>query len=443
MNIQKAAIILAAGKGTRMKSSMPKVLHPLGGKPLINHVVDTCHNAAIDDLIVVVSPESGAIKDVVAPARTVIQTQQLGTGDAAKAAKNDLDGFDGYIFILYGDTPFIKAETLGHLYTQAQKTGLAVLGFETDTPQGYGRLLKNSDGHIDSIVEDKDCTDDQRRITSCNAGTYCVQGDKLFGWLDQLSNNNAQAEYYLTDLVSIAARDGVSCAYAMADINETVGINSREQLAAAETILQQKLRSNAMAQGVTMIDPDTVYLSCDTCFENDVTIEPNVFIGPQVTVGQGTVIHAFSHLEGVTIGRHAAIGPFARLRPQSKIGDHVTVGNFIEVNRSEFKSGSKSKHMSYIGDAVIGEKTNIGAGTVFANYDGFDKNTSHIGENVFIGSNSTIIAPVSVGIGSIVAAGSTITDNVSEDSLAVARTRQVECEGWAISYRERKNKDKA
>lgn len=424
-----------------MKSSLPKVLHPLANKPIIHHVTDTCKHAGIDDMVIVIAPDMPELAKAVNPIHTEIQTEALGTGDAAKAAKNALQNYDGYIFILYGDTPFVQTATLDKLYVMARETGLAVLGFETDTPFGYGRLITNDKHHVTKIVEEKDCTPEQRKVTLCNAGAYCVKGDKLFQWLDQISNDNAQNEYYLTDLIAIAAQDGTFCSYALGEITETVGINSRSQLADAEKIIQKRLRQQAMDQGVTMIDPDTVYLSTDTQFENDITIEPNVFIGNGVSIGQGTVIHAFSHLEGVIVGQHASVGPFARLRPKSKIGNHVSVGNFIEVNRSEFKDGSKSKHLSYIGDAVIGEKTNIGAGTVFANYDGFNKNTTIVEQGSFIGSNSTIIAPLTVGEGSIVAAGSTITHDVDANALAVGRAKQVISEGWAVSYRQRKKKD--
>jgi bifunctional UDP-N-acetylglucosamine pyrophosphorylase/glucosamine-1-phosphate N-acetyltransferase len=442
MNQKKAAIILAAGRGTRMKSSMPKVLHPLANKPIIHHVIDACQNANVDDLLIVVAPDMPELSKAVNPIHTEIQEKATGTGDAAKAAKVALDDYEGYIFILNGDLPFIQAQTLDKLYDMAQDTGLAILGFETDDPYGYGRLVTNNKHHVTKIVEEKDCTPDQRTIKLGNAGAYCVKGDKLFGWLDQLSNDNAQGEYYLTDIIAIAAENGVACQYALGNISETVGINSRAQLAEAEKILQTKLRKTAMDQGVTMIDPETVYLSADTQFEKDITIEPNVFFGPGVTVGTGTIIHAFSHLEGVKIGAHASIGPFARLRPKSKIGDHVTVGNFIEVNRSELKAGAKSKHVSYLGDAVIGENTNIGAGTIIANYDGFNKKDTLIGNGAFIGSNSTIIAPVTIGEGAIVAAGSTITNNVGDNDLAVARAKQVISENWAIGYRTRNRNDK-
>mgnify|MGYP006084399873 CR=1 FL=1 len=437
MNQNTAAIILAAGKGTRMKSNLPKVLHKIAGKPMVNHVIDACVGA---DITVVIGADMPEMIDVVAPHKTVIQAKQLGTGDAVKAARETLENFDGYVFILNGDGPLIQSQTLESLYEAAQKTGLAVLGCDFQDASGYGRFIIENN-FVSEIVEEKDCTDDQREITMANAGIYCVHGKKLFGWLDQLSNSNSQGEYYLTDIISIASNQGVQCAYALAGETEVMGVNSREQLAEAEFILQCELRYNAMQSGVTMIDPDSVFLSVDTQFGMDVIIEPNVFIGAGVRVGNNTCIHAFSHIEGSDIGSNSEIGPFARIRPKSKIGNNVTVGNFIEVNRSEFKDGSKSKHLSYIGDAIIGEKTNIGAGTVFANYDGFNKHISETGEGVFVGSNSTIVSPVNIGAGAMIAAGSTITKDIQADALAVAREKEFVRDGWARDYRE-KNKEK-
>lgn len=431
-----AAIILAAGKGTRMKSNLPKVMHKIAGKVMIQHVIDACPPDT--DIYVVIGADMGDVATAVAPHTNIIQHTQKGTGDAAKCAKDALANFDGYIFILNGDSPFVQSETLNNLYQAAQKTGLAILGFEANDPTGYGRLITDSDSVID-IIEDKDCTDDHRQINLVNAGAYCVRGGQLFQWLDQLSDDNAQGEYYLTDIVSIAAKDSVKCAYTLADEAEVMGINSRAQLADAEYIMQAHLRAKAMDFGVTMIDPDTVYLSMDTQFGQDVIIEPNVIFGTGVCVGTGTHIHAFSHIEGTEIGEHSKIGPFARIRPKSKIGNHVEVGNFIEVNRSEFRDGAKSKHLSYIGDAIIGEKSNIGAGTVIANYDGFNKNKTTIGENVFVGSNSTLVAPLSVGDNALIAAGSTITSDVAADAIAIERGEEKILSGKAADYRRKKS----
>ena len=437
MNHDTATIILAAGKGTRMKSSMPKVMHKIAGRMMIHHVIEASLN---ENITVIIGPEMDDLAQAVSPYETVIQHQQLGTADAVKAARNSIGSFNGYIFILYGDVPFIQSDTLSALYDKAQDSGLAVLGFEADDPHGYGRLIANND-YISEIIEEKDATDKQREVTLCNSGIFCMKGSSLFSWLDKIENNNKQGEYYLTDIVSVAADDNVKCGYIVTGESEVMGVNSRVQLSQAEFAIQCHLRDLAMDNGVTMIDPDSVFLSMDTQFGTDIIIEPNVIIGENVCIESHTHIHAFSHIEGADIGESSEIGPFARIRPKSKIGNHVTVGNFIEVNRSEFKDGSKSKHLSYIGDTIIGEKSNIGAGTVFANYDGFNKHVSSTGKGAFIGSNSTIISPVQIGDGAMVAAGSTISKDVDDNSMAVARQKQRNLIGWASEYRTKNKKD--
>jgi bifunctional UDP-N-acetylglucosamine pyrophosphorylase/glucosamine-1-phosphate N-acetyltransferase len=439
MNQNKAAIILAAGMGTRMKSDIPKVMHKVAGQPMVNHVINACENASIDNITVIVGPDMNSLIDSVSPHKTIVQHDRNGTGGAAKIARQNLDNFNDSIFILNGDGPFIMPDTLNKLEHASQKTGLAVLGCEFDNPHGYGRFITDGE-YVHAIVEEKDCTDDQRQIRLANTGVYCVSGKHLFNWLDKVTNNNAQSEYYLTDIIAIAAQEGVQCAYTTAEEYEVMGINDRVQLAQAEKIMQSQLRDKAMKNGVTMIDPETVYLSVDIQFGRDVIVEPNVVFGKNVRVGDNTHIHAFSHIEGAIIGDNASIGPFARIRPKSKIGNNVNVGNFIEVNRSEFKDGSKSKHLSYIGDAVIGEKTNIGAGTVFANYDGFNKHVSTTGHGVFIGSNSTIVSPVNIDDGAMVAAGSTVTQDVEQDALAVGRAKERILSKWAKKYRDRNKK---
>lgn len=441
MSHKSISLILAAGKGTRMKSDMPKVMHNLGGMPIINHIIGSCRDAGVDDNFVVIAPNMDDVAKAVSPFKTVVQKTQNGTGDAVMAAREALKGFTGSVLILAGDVPFIRPETLTNLINASQETGLAVLGFEAANPSGYGRLVTKYKDTVSAIVEDRDCTPDQKKITLCNAGHFCVDGARLFEWLDAINNENAQNEYYLTDIVSVAAKDNAACKLVVADEDEVMGINSRAQLAQAENVLQKRLRTQAMENGVTMIDPDSVYLAADTNLSADVIIEPNVFFGAGVSVGKGTIIHAFSHIESASIGENAEIGPFARIRPKSKIGDGATVGNFVEVNRSELKPGSKSKHMSYLGDAVIGEKSNIGAGTVFANYDGYNKLQTTLGQGVFIGSNSTIVAPITIGDGAYVAAGGTITMDIAPDALAIARNRPVIRDGWAAEHR-KKMKDK-
>lgn len=442
MSHKTASIILAAGKGTRMKSSLPKVMHNLGGMPIIRHVVDACRKAAVDDIFVVIAKGMDDVADAVAPSKTVIQINQNGTGDAVMAARDALRDFDGYVFILAGDVPFIRPETLTSLAAAARDTGLAVLGFEAADPTGYGRLITKFKDSVSEIVEDRDCTPDQKKITLCNAGHFCADGKRLFQWLEKINNNNAQGEYYLTDIVAVAAAEGVACKFVTAAEDEVMGINSRMQLSQAEKILQTRLRQAAMDNGVTMIDPSTVYLCADTQLAADVILEPNIFFGPNVTVGTGTIIHSFSHIEGAVIGERTSVGPFARIRPKSSIGDGAQVGNFVEVNRSHLKTGSKSKHMSYLGDVTVGEKSNIGAGTVFANYDGYNKLQTTLGQNVFIGSNSTIVAPVTIGDGAYVAAGGTITMDIEQDALAIARNRPVIRDGWAAEHRAKMAKKK-
>ena len=409
---------------------------------MIAHVMAACGDIDPNKIAVVIADGMDDLAKAVAPAKTVIQTKQLGTADAAKSARDTLGDFDGHVFILLGDVPLVREDTLNALRDASSQTGLAVLGFETDDPTGYGRLIGDDD-YIDAIVEHKDCTDAELETTLCNSGAFCVDGKRLFAWLDSIDNKNAQGEYYLTDIVKVAANDGVRCAYVVADEAEVMGVNSRQQLAEAESILQETLRYYAMDAGVTMIDPSTVYLSADTEFGRDVIIEPNVYFGAGVRVGNGTRIHAFSHLEGAQIGEHSNIGPFARIRPKSNIGNNVSVGNFIEVNRSTMKDGAKSKHLSYLGDVTIGEQSNIGAGTVFANYDGFSKHKTIVGQNTFIGSNSTIVAPVTIGNGAYIAASSAVTVDVNNDALAIARNKTTIRDGWAVEYRTRKAEEKS
>ncbi|MCB1537365.1 MAG: bifunctional UDP-N-acetylglucosamine diphosphorylase/glucosamine-1-phosphate N-acetyltransferase GlmU [Rhodospirillales bacterium] len=438
-----SCIILAAGKGTRMKSDRPKVMHALAGWPLIRHVVATCESLGAGKIVTVIAPPdtNPGMDDVaacVAPHPTAIQKAQMGTGDAARAALPALKGAKGHVLILLGDVPLVTPETLRALWTAGQKTGLAVLAMRMQNPPAYGRLILDADDCVTAIVEERDCTPEQRAIELVNAGAFCVAADRLESWLAALETDNDQGEYYLTDIVAIAARQSVRCAYVTGAPDELMGINSRAQLADAEHEIQSLLRARAMAGGATLIDPLTVWFAADTRIGRDVTIEPGVFFGPGVSIADNVTIHAFTHIEGATIGANAAIGPFARIRPKSSVGEKATIGNFVEVNRAHVKPGAKSKHVSYLGDAVIGEKANIGAGTIIANYDGFDKQETVIGAGVFIGSNSTLVAPLTVGEGAYVAAGSAITTDVPAQALAVARARSVVRDGWATEYRSKK-----
>lgn len=441
MSDKLAVIILAAGRGTRMKSDLPKCLHKIAGRPMIGWLLETAQSLNAEKIITVISPDGKAVADAVAPHNTVIQTKARGTGDAVKAALPDLESFKGDVLILLADMPFISAETLQWLIKARHKdaqTGLSVLGAEFETPPAFGRLILDGRGALEKIVEDKDATDAERGVKLCNMGAFCVTGDYLADWVGKINNNNAQNEYYITDLVEIARDADMNAhVHVVQNHDEIHGVNSRSDLALLEVRMQDKLRMQAMESGATLIDPASTYFSFDTKLGRDVIIEPGVYFGKGVSVGDNVTIHAYSHIEGANIDDGAEIGPFARIRPQSTIEKNVCVGNFIEINRSHMKEGSKSKHLSYLGDATIGRKSNIGAGTVIANYDGFNKHETILGDNVFVGSNSTIVAPLEVGNGALLAAGSTITGDVPADALAIARNQEDIYPGRAEERRQR------
>ncbi|MHA1564608.1 MAG: bifunctional UDP-N-acetylglucosamine diphosphorylase/glucosamine-1-phosphate N-acetyltransferase GlmU [Alphaproteobacteria bacterium] len=434
-----AAVVLAAGMGTRMNSRIPKVLHPLAGQPVIAHLLDTLDKLQPDAGVVIVGPGMEGVSRAVAPWRTAVQAERLGTGDAVKAAREALAEYSGTVLILYGADPLISADTLRAMLA-AREAGqaLVVLGFRPQDCAQYGRLAVGADGSLEEIVEFKDATPKQREITLCNSGFMAVDGQRLFAWLDRLDNNNAKGEYYLPDLVAMARGDGLPCGFVEVAADELLGIDSRADLAAAEALVQAGLRAKAMAGGATLIDPGSVWFSYDTQIGRDVLIHPNVVFGPGCRVADDVEIKAFSHLEGAHIAEGAIVGPFARLRPGAQIGRRAKVGNFVEIKNAVLGEGAKAGHLSYLGDGDIGAGANIGAGTIFCNYDGFDKARTTVGAGAFIGSNSALIAPVSVGEGSIVAAGSTISDDVPADGLAIARGRQVVKKGWAKTFRARK-----
>jgi bifunctional UDP-N-acetylglucosamine pyrophosphorylase/glucosamine-1-phosphate N-acetyltransferase len=377
----------------------------------------------------------------VAPHPTAIQAEQLGTGHAVMAARAALEGFGGDVLVLYGDTPFITTETLQRLLARrraADDPAAVVLGMRPADPGEYGRLLLAEDGSLAEIVEFRDAGPEQRAIDLCNSGVMAVDGKRLFDLRDQVGNANAKGEYYLTDIVVVARRQGLTCAVVEAPADELLGINSRMDLAAAEAVFQDRLRARAMAEGATLIDPRTVYFSHDTEIGRDVVIGPSVVFGPGVTVGDNVEIRAFCHIEGARIAEGAIIGPFARLRPGAELGPQVHIGNFVEVKNGRLGAGAKANHLAYIGDASVGAGTNVGAGTIVCNYDGFDKWRTEIGAGSFIGSNSTLVAPLRIGDGAFVAAGSVITREVPADALAVARERQTEKPEWAVKFRELK-----
>jgi bifunctional UDP-N-acetylglucosamine pyrophosphorylase/glucosamine-1-phosphate N-acetyltransferase len=441
-----AAIVLAAGKGTRMKSAKPKVLHPLAGRPMIGHVLAAAERLAPTRRVVVVGPEMEEVAAAVAPWPTIIQAQQLGTGHALLAARKRLDGFSGAVLVLYGDTPLVSAGTLGHMLDRLSAPAhpaIVVLGFTPADPTAYGRLVTGEGGALERIVETADATPAERAIRLCNSGVMAIDGSRLFSWLARLGRNNAKGEYYLTDIVAIARNEGAACAYVEAPAEELIGVNSRADLAIAEAFLQRALRARAMADGATLTAPETVWLSHDTMIGRDVTIGPSVFFGPGVVVEDGVEIRGFCHIEGAHIGPGAVVGPFARLRPGAHIGRAAHIGNFVEVKNATLDEGAKANHLAYLGDAHVGAHANIGAGTITCNYDGFDKHHTEIGAGAFIGSNAALVAPVKVGAGAVVGAGSVITRDVPPDALALERARQGEIPDWAKAFRAQKKAARA
>ena len=428
-----------------MKSRLPKVLHPIAGRPMIGHVLDSLAPLGCAPIVVVVGPGMEAVSKAVAPNRTALQTEQLGTGHAALAAKAALGQREGDVLVLYGDTPFISTRTFEALLARRRaedRPAVVVLGMRPEDPTGYGRLLVDGKGQLEAIVEHRDATAEQRGIGLCNSGVMAIDGALIWDLLGEVGNDNAKGEYYLTDIVALARRRGRVSAAVEAPAEELIGINSRAELAAAEALLQDKLRARAMEGGATLIDPASVWFSFDTRLGCDVVIGPHVVFGPGVEVADGAIIRAFCDLEGARIEAGAEIGPFARLRPGSIIGPKAKVGNFVETKNTTLAAGAKANHLTYLGDARVGAKTNVGAGTITCNYDGFGKYRTEIGAGAFIGSNSALVAPVTVGDGAIIAAGSVITQDVAADALAVGRGRQVEKSGWARLFREKKQASK-
>lgn len=423
------AVILAAGDSTRMKSSMSKVLHPVAGRPMIAHVVAAVARAGIADVALVVGRDADAVEKAAAVdglrVSSFIQKERLGTGHAVLAAREAIArGYDD-ILVAYGDVPLITDGPFAAARAAvAEGHDVAVIGFHTDEPTGYGRLLVE-DGELVAIREEKDATDAERAVTWCNSGLMAIDGRKALALLERIGNDNAKREFYLTDIVEIARTLGGSAVAVDASEEELSGCNNRAELAHLERLWQERRRHELMMSGVTMIAPETVFLSYDTEIGQDAVIEPNVVFGPGVTVEGGAVIHAFSHVEGARVSTGATVGPFARLRPGAHLAEGAKVGNFCEVKKAEIGAGAKVNHLTYIGDAVVGAGTNIGAGTITCNYDGVNKFETHIGAGAFIGSNTALVAPVSVGDGAYVGSGSVITEDVPADALALGRARQV------------------
>ncbi|MEZ5691774.1 MAG: bifunctional UDP-N-acetylglucosamine diphosphorylase/glucosamine-1-phosphate N-acetyltransferase GlmU [Rickettsiales bacterium] len=424
-----ACVILAAGKGTRMKSTMPKVMHEVAGMPMINHVITTVSKLNPDKKIVVIADHMESVKESVKKidnkASFAIQHEQLGTAHAVSQTKEYLSSYSGKVLILYGDTPLITSDTLERMLEKSVSAEVTVLGMRLTNPYGYGRLLLDEKGHISEIIEEKDANDAQKKINLCNSGVMVVSGKYLFDILSKITPNNKAGEYYLTDIIALAGDMNLHCSVVEADASELSGVNSRAQLAEAESVIQNRLRKNLLDSGVTMTDPSSVYLRGDTRIAPDVIIHPNVVFGEEVNIEGGVLIKSFSHIEGAHIKSGAVVGPFARLRKGSVVGNNANIGNFVELKNTTLGDNAKANHLSYVGDSEVGNNANIGAGTITCNYDGVNKHKTIIGEGAFIGSNSSLVAPVKIGNNSITGAGSVITTDVPENNLAIERSEQI------------------
>ncbi|MBL8550246.1 MAG: bifunctional UDP-N-acetylglucosamine diphosphorylase/glucosamine-1-phosphate N-acetyltransferase GlmU [Hyphomonadaceae bacterium] len=444
---RRAAIILAAGAGTRMKSDLPKVLHAVGGRALLDWAAATASALGCERRVAVIGAGAPALREAaekaLGPEGVAVQDPPRGTADAVKSAAAVLAGFEGDVAILYGDAPLVRPETLEALFARRAPKGISLLGFRPKNPAGYGRLILADDGSVARIVEERDATDQERKVGLCNAGPLVADAKTLFQLISMVGNTNKKGEFYLTDVIGLGRSAGFLTHVVEADETEVLGVNSRAELAEAEAAFQTRARQAAMEAGVTLIDPATVYFSHDTLIEPDVIVEPNVFFGLGVTVRRGARIHAFCHFERTEIGERCEIGPFARFRPGAKLAKKVKVGNFVEVKNSVFAEGAKASHLSYIGDADVGARANIGAGTITCNYDGFFKDRTVIGEDAFIGSDTALVAPVKVGARANTAAGSVIVEDVPDGALGIARGRQAVIDGWADRYRARRAAEKA
>jgi bifunctional UDP-N-acetylglucosamine pyrophosphorylase/glucosamine-1-phosphate N-acetyltransferase len=441
------AIILAAGEGTRMQSGLPKVLHAVGGLPMVGHAVRAALGAGTGAISVVVGPGHEAVMAAVASlapnARFATQSERLGTAHAVRQAEAAYRDADGHLVVLYADTPLVSKVTLAAIAERLEAgADIVVVGFRPADATGYGRLL-TAGGRLTAIREHKDASEAERAIGLCNSGIMGFRCASLRSVIDRIGNANAKGEYYLTDAIELANADGRRVEFIEAAADEVIGVDDRRKLAQAEAQFQKLRRDDFLAQGVTLRDPDSVFFSFDTTIGRDVVIEPNVVFGPGVSIGEGAVIRAFSHIEGATIGAHCEVGPFARLRPGARLAESAKVGNFVEIKQADIGKGAKVSHLSYVGDADIGAGANLGAGTITCNYDGINKDRTVIGEGAFIGSNSSLVAPVAIGAGAYIASGSVITKDVEADALALARARQENKPGYALRLRERAAAKKA
>ncbi len=446
MKKERAAIILAAGKSTRMKSARSKVLHDVGGRPMLAWVKALADSAGVSKIVCVVGEANADVRDAAEALgmEIAVQEPQLGTGHAVLAAKENLEYFDGTVTVLYADTPLIRPETAGRVFDALSDADVAVLGFEAEDPGAYGRLITDGD-ELTAIVEAKEATPEQLAIKLCNSGVISASSIDMFSALARVTNDNAKGEYYLTDVIEILRGDGKTSVAVIGQEAEVLGVNSRVDLALAEKAFQSAKREEILANGVTLRDPDSVIFAYDTVIENDVEIGANVVFGPGVTIRKNATIHPFSHLEDCEIGEAANVGPFARIRPGTVLGPESRIGNFVETKKARIGKGSKVNHLSYVGDAEIGEDVNVGAGTITCNYDGYKKHKTIIGDGAFIGTHSSLVAPVRIGKGAFLGSGGTITKDVPDDALALARASQVNKEGWAKRYHtaQRKRKDKS
>ena len=435
-------VVLAAGEGTRMRSAMPKVLHPVAGQSLLAHVLAAAPKGTGSALAVVIGPNhetvAEEVKRVRPDAATFVQRERLGTAHAVLAARDAIISGADDLLVVFGDTPLISAETFQRLRAPLNNgAALAVLGFHAADPTGYGRLLVEGDQLV-GIREQADASPAERAIKLCNAGVMAFDGSRALEIIEKIGNANAKGEYYLSDAVAVMREMGLQATVIETSEDEVCGINTKAQLAEAEQVMQTRLRQAALEAGVTMIAPETVYLAADTKFGSDVTIEPFVVIGPGVSIADGAVIHSFCHIVQATIGKKASVGPYARLRPGTSLGDGARIGNFVETKAAILEAGVKINHLSYVGDAHVGANANIGAGTITCNYDGFNKHKTEIGAGAFVGSNSSLVAPVKIGSGAYIGSGSVISRDVPDDALAVERSQQTNREGGAKRYREMK-----
>ncbi|WP_068074571.1 bifunctional UDP-N-acetylglucosamine diphosphorylase/glucosamine-1-phosphate N-acetyltransferase GlmU [Novosphingobium lentum] len=443
-----AIVILAAGKGTRMKSDVHKVLHPIAGRPMLLQLIGSAGELAPERTVVVAGHGRDQLERALGNTATIaVQDPQHGTGHAVQQAQGALAGFSGDVLILYGDVPFVRPQTMRAMLDrlhEADAPAVVVLGFEPADPLQYGRVLAHDDGRIVKMVEHKDATEAERACGLCNSGLMAVRSTELFALLARVGNANAQGEYYLTDIVNIANLDGRSCAVVVTDdADEVAGINSRAELAEAEGRWQQRRRAMAMADGATLIAPETVWFAWDTVLGRDVVVEPNVWFGPGVTVADHVTIHAFCHIAGARLAEGVEVGPFARLRPGAVLEEKSKIGNFVEMKAATLGKGAKANHLTYLGDAEVGAGANIGAGTITCNYDGYFKHKTIIGERAFIGSNSALIAPVKIGADAIVAAGSAVSRDVADGELRMVRAEQLIKPGWADRFHDAMKKKKA